>query len=366
MQQDSRAVLIRDGHDNFFTPMRLVFALLVMVGHAYAIGLRDASLEPHVFYDYTFSYLAVNLFFVASGFLVTGSMLFRGDGPSFAAARLLRIYPALVVHVLFVILVIGPMATNLPLGQYLTSPETLMQPLWVLTFYETAMNLPGIFATNGEQFGSVPLWTLRFEILCYIATLLAFSLGLMRRRWMVLAQFALPSMAWMIGQSYGLFESLPATVENACRFGIAYGLGATIFAYRDRLRFTWVGLPVLLGLTWLTHRTEILEVSVNLLLGWFVFTVAYARMPKLDWLKSLDDISYGIYIYHWAVLQMAFYWFPQLGVFQLFLVCLPVVVALAWASWVFVEKPMLDKKQAFGEWLRFGRKARGGRVVLAD
>ena len=366
MRQDANAVLIRDGHDNFFTPMRLVFALLVMFGHAFAIGLRDASLEPHVFYHYTFSYLAVNLFFVASGFLVTKSMLYRGDGPSFAAARLLRIYPALIVHVAFVLLVVGPLATDLPLRDYFTHPTTLMQPLLVLSFWETSMSLPGIFSTNAEQFGSVPLWTLRFEVLCYMATLAAFALGLLRRRWMVLAQFVLPSLAWMAGQSLGLFEHLPGSVENAARFGIAYGLGATIYAYSDRLRFTWVALPVLLAASWLTHQTSIMEITVNLLLGWFVFTVAYARAPRLRWLQGLDDVSYGIYIYHWAVMQLAFYWWPRLSVLQLFLVSLPVTVALASASWHWVEKPMLARKGAFGDWLRFGRKARGGRVVLAD
>ena len=366
MRPDNQAVLIRDGHDNFFTPMRLVFAVLVMFGHAFVIAMRDPALEPQVFYHYTFSYLAVNLFFIASGFLVTKSMLYRGDSAGFSSARLLRIYPALIAHVLFVMLIIGPLATSLPLKDYFTSPQTLLQPLWVLSFYETSMSLPGIFEGNGEQFGSVPLWTLRFEILCYMATLLAFLLGLLRKRWMVLAQFVLPSIAWIVGQGFGLFDQLPGTVENAARFGIAYGLGATIYAYRERIRFTWVGLPVLLALTWLTHQSNVMEVSMNLLLGWFVFTVAYMRLPKLNWLQQFDDVSYGIYIYHWAVMQMAFMWFPQLGVFQLFGLCLPVVVGLSWLSWTYVEKPMLAKKKPFAEWLRFGRKAPVIRPVLAD
>ena len=366
MRQDTHAVLIRDGHDNFFTPLRLVFAMLVMVGHAFAIGLRDANLEPHVFYHYTFSYLAVNLFFVASGFLVTKSMLYRGDGPSFAAARLLRIYPALIVHVLFVLLIVGPLATSLPLWDYLTHPDTLMQPVWVLSFWETNMSLPGIFESNAEPFGSVPLWTLRFEVLCYMATLAAFSLGLLRKRWMVLAQFVLPSLAWVVGQSFGLFDALPGSVENAARFGIAYGLGATLYAYRDRLRFTWAGLPVLVALSWLFHQTSVIEITVNLLLAWLVITVAYARVPKLNWLQRLDDVSYGIYIYHWAVMQLVFMWRPELSVASLFAVSLPIVVGLAWASWHYVEKPMLRRKSSFGDWLRFGRRARGGPLALTD
>jgi len=85
---------IRDGHDNFFTPLRLIFASLVVFGHAFVVALRDISAEPHILYHYTFSYLAVNLFFIASGFLVTKSMVYRGDTPSFISARALRIFPA--------------------------------------------------------------------------------------------------------------------------------------------------------------------------------------------------------------------------------------------------------------------------------
>ena len=99
------SVKIRDGHDNFFTPLRLLFASLVVIGHAYVIVLGGSEHEPHVFYHYTFSYIAVNMFFIASGFLVTKSMLYRKDSASFISARALRIYPALIVHVLFLSLI---------------------------------------------------------------------------------------------------------------------------------------------------------------------------------------------------------------------------------------------------------------------
>jgi len=107
-----RGALIREGHDNFFTPLRLLFASLVVIGHAFVIAERDPTMEPQVLYHYTFSYLAVNLFFIASGFLVTKSMAYRGDTPSFISARALRIFPALIVHVLFIMFVIGPLATK--------------------------------------------------------------------------------------------------------------------------------------------------------------------------------------------------------------------------------------------------------------
>ena len=348
----NQAFVIRDGHDNFFTPLRLLFASLVVFGHAFVISLRDVSAEPDVFYHFSFSYLAVNLFFIASGFLVTKSMVYRGDTPSFMSARVLRIFPALIVHVLFVMIVIGPLATKAPLAAFFSDPDWYLQPLKVLTFYETEMEMPRIFETNDEQIGSAPLWTLRYEVLAYISTVIVFSLGLLRKKWMVLLQFTIPSIAW-IGLSYfNLFESLPATIENMCRFGVAYGLGATIYAYKDRLNFSWLLLAVIGGLSFLLKDTPVAEVLVNVLLAWLVFRVAYMRFPSMKWMQRIPDLSYGIYIYHWCVLQILFYWFPNLGTFELFALAFPSTVGLAALSWYIIEKPALRSKTQFADWMR--------------
>ncbi|MEM9600977.1 MAG: acyltransferase, partial [Pseudomonadota bacterium] len=352
----TQPVRMRDGHDNFFTPLRLIFALMVMIGHSFVIAGGGSDYEPMLFLHYSPSYLAVNLFFIASGFLVTGSMLYRGDAASYAGSRLLRIYPGLIVHVLFVMLVIGLIATTLTPIRYLLHPDVLSQPLRVLSFVNTDMILPGVFTENGEQLASAPLWTLRFEMLCYVGTLLAFSLGLMRRKWMLLAQFVIPSIIWMIGQGADLFAALPGSVENMVRFGMAYGLGAAIYAYRDRLCSALWMIPVLATLCWALRQTDAVDIAMNMMLASGLFYAAFIRIPALNQLKSLPDMSYGIYIYHWSILQLAIVFWPSLTGPALLLISLPVVMGLAWLSWTYVEAPLLRRKDRFGDWLRFGRQ----------
>lgn len=367
IQQSNSGFAIRDGHDNFFTPLRLIFASLVVFGHAYGIGFRDSSLEPHVFYHYTFSYMAVNMFFITSGFLVTKSMVYRGDTPNFMSARILRIFPALVIHVLFMMLIIGPLATNVPLREFFSSPDWYLQPLKVLTFLDTDMTMPGIFSTNGEPYGSATLWTLRYEVIAYIGTLTVFSLGLLKRKYMVLIQFILPSIGWILFHHLGVFSSLPATIENLFRFGIAYGLGATIYAYRERLNFGWLGFISALALSWVFRTTPVVEVLMNVILAWIVFRLAYMQAPKLNFLQKLPDLSYGIYIYHWCILQMLYYWFSSLSVVSLILLAFPPTIVLAAMSWYIVEKPMLKSKTRFANWLRsIGLKPRkqSGEMLL--
>ncbi len=362
------AVKIRDGHDNFFTPLRLLFAILVVVGHTFNVALMDAQAEPHVFFHYNFSYLAVNLFFIASGFLVTKSMLYRGNIAEFASARILRIYPALIALVLFTMFVVGPLSTSLPWAEYFTHIDFLKQPFAVLSFVQTDMFLPSIFETNAEQLAGAPLWTLRYEFLAYIGTAIIFSLGFMRKKWMVLAQFIFPSIGWVAAHTFGFYDHIPATLQALLRFGIAYGLGATIFAYRDRLSFHALGIPVMVLLAVLTCKFEIFEVTTNLMLAYFVMWAAYVKVPKLNFLQKLSDVSYGVYIYHWCVMQLVFMWFPNLSVTALLLITLPVTYWLATMSWHFVEKPMLTKKKGFSKFLRFGRKVPNydAKTVLLD
>ena len=361
-------VKITDGHDNFFTPLRLIFAFMVLIGHAFIIATRNLQAEPHIFYHYSFSYLAVNLFFIASGFLVTKSMLYRGDLAEYSSARILRIFPALAIHVFFVMFIIAPFVTSMPLREFFTHPDFLTQPVKVLSFYKTEMELPQIFENNNETLASATLWTLRYEVLAYIGTAVAFSLGLMRKKWMVLAQFITFSIAWVAINGLGLFESLPGTGQNLLRFGICYTLGAVMFAYRERLRFHILGVFATIIAASITNGTAMFEVMTAIMLAYFVLWAAYVKLPKLNGLQSLSDVSYGIYIYHWVIMQTLNHMYPDIGPWQLIALAGPITVIISIASWRWVEKPMLRNKKSFSEYLRFGRtKPRyDGSTMLTD
>jgi peptidoglycan/LPS O-acetylase OafA/YrhL len=346
------AVKITEGHGNFFTPLRILFAYLVLLGHAFVVVRGGDHTEPHIFYQFTMSYIAVNLFFIASGFLVSASMMYRKAPADFISARVLRIFPALAVHVLLIMFIFGPLTTNLGLWEYLANPQTLLQPVLVLSFVETHMYLPGIVPNNHEQIASASLWTLRYEVLAYIGTFIAFSVGFMRHRWMLAAQFVFFAVAFPLSMYTGLYDTLPATFRSLLRFGMCYGLGATFYAYRKDINFRAVVIPVLLAVTALSHNSVLFEVFFTVTLGYALFWGAYVKAPKLEFLQKLSDISYGIYIYHWAVLQAVFHFMPQISVAGLILISTPITLILASLSWNIVEKPALKLKANFAERLK--------------
>lgn len=351
------SVKIHEGHENFFTPLRILMAVMVVIGHAAIVKVGNSNAEPNIFFTYTPSYTAVNAFFIVSGFLVTKSMLHRGDMSSFASARILRIFPALLTFVLVTTFVMGAIVTSMPLKEYLTHPETLLQPLKVLSFAQTEMYLPGTFENNPEHTSGASLWTLRYEMIAYVGTFTAFAIGLLRTRTMIAMQFVIFATAYLLAIRTGIYDALPATAHAMLRFGLAYGLGAAIFAFRDTLRFNIWTVGGFFALTALLYKQPEMEIFFNLAIGSLVFYLAYLKAPKWKFLQRLDDVSYGVYIYHWAVLQCIIMVWPQIGTTALSAAAIAISSLLAWASWRLVEKPALKSKHRLAKLLSRKRAA---------
>ena len=112
------------GRDNNVLAIRFAAAAIVILFHCYA--LTDRWLEEPLYAAFApmnLGVLGVQVFFVLSGFLVTQSWLARPALAPYAAARVLRIYPALVAATVFTMVVAGATG-SLPWREYLASPQT--------------------------------------------------------------------------------------------------------------------------------------------------------------------------------------------------------------------------------------------------
>ena len=105
------------GRDNNFNLVRMVAAYAVLVSHSYVLTAGTSAAEPgNESIGLSLGAIALHVFFLASGFLVTASILNRRSVIEFAWARALRIVPALVVMLVLSALILGPLYTTLPLG----------------------------------------------------------------------------------------------------------------------------------------------------------------------------------------------------------------------------------------------------------
>lgn len=94
------------GRQNNFDALRLLFALMVVVGHSYPLAPPGTN-PPLTWLLHSTSIAHTGLlgFFAISGFLVTESAT-RRSTVSYAAGRILRIFPGLIVSLLVTILVL--------------------------------------------------------------------------------------------------------------------------------------------------------------------------------------------------------------------------------------------------------------------
>jgi len=170
------------GKSNNLTFIRLMAALSVIYGHTTAIVPGATPDWVVVTTGYAFiGGVAVDLFFLVSGFLVTASILNSGV-KNYVVSRVLRIYPALWVNLIIVTFVLGGIVTTLPLSEYLVNREVWTYFKGLAFTYQGGFFLPGVFAQNADKAVNGSIWSVIIEVWLYIVVLGLYLFGVMRSR----------------------------------------------------------------------------------------------------------------------------------------------------------------------------------------
>jgi peptidoglycan/LPS O-acetylase OafA/YrhL len=326
--------------DNNFTIIRLLFAWLVLFGHSFAVtksGLDPISAGLRLGFVGS---IAVDGFFAISGFLVAGS--FVRHGPiGFSVARILRIYPGLIVCILLSTFVLGPFITTLSSSDYFSHPQTLQYLKGSLLWPNVRFYLPGVFEHQPFSRGvNGSLWSLPVEVRCYVLMLAFGFVGALDRR--IRANVVLV-MLFVLG--FLEFTSIPLVSRNPqwARPAAYFVIGTLVWVNRRYIPLHPALALISLVAPFLVSGTSAFSFVFAPALVYLVFFAAYA-LPHID-LDRFGDISYGIYIYAWPVQQILVW--PGQGGYTNAALATPIVIALATLSWFFVEKPALQAKNLF-------------------
>jgi peptidoglycan/LPS O-acetylase OafA/YrhL len=332
-------------HHNNFNLLRFLFASLVIVSHAPELmdGNRSRELLTSLFGTVSFGELAVDGFFVLSGFLITKSWVSNPSWVQFMQSRVLRIVPGFVVACLISLLVLGPLGATAGYWQHIAWPE----------FFKGLLKLrlsgvPEVFAGSHYAMLNGALWTIPYEFKCYLAALVAGMVGVYARRWLVLAGFVALCLLHIGLKSQAL--SLSYQNEAHVRFAMAFAAGSVFFVYREVLTPNrWLQLGAAVALFVCMFFKPLAEPALCLMGGYLVLSYAYQGQRLLAF-NRLPDVSYGVYLYAWPLNKLLLWYWPSVNVYlSMVLVFVASVVAGA-CSWYLVEKPSLRLKQMPLSW----------------
>jgi peptidoglycan/LPS O-acetylase OafA/YrhL len=340
------ASLERDRRLNNFDLLRFVAASMVIGSHSFPLsGSTREPLRDLTGFG-TFGTLGVRMFFVISGYLVTQSLLRSSTVLSFAAKRILRILPALIVVVLLAALVVGPLITSLTPSEYFARPQTQRYITHNIAMSPTIYRLPGVFRSN--TYGPAvngSIWTLPYEMALYIV-LAVLAIGIKRSRIVVLGLFVCLFLLQLHPIPHPIVIDHLA-LRRFVKLGLFFFAGSLLYLYRELLppNKKVAGLLALLFVA--SFRTQYSLLVSFFTLPYLVIWLAHYRRLNTGWFSRHGDFSYGMYIYAFPVQQLTVQMSGgHIRPFELFAIAFPVTLLLAFLSWHLVESPALSLKRS--------------------
>lgn len=333
---DERSRPGRMGSNNFDS-LRILAAVAVVFSHSFALSYGgEAKFQP--LYDLSrgqtqLGSLAVLVFFVISGYLITWSFQRRPSAGRFLMARALRIYPALFVVLLLTATVLGPAITDRAASAYFSEPAVAWYIPNNISLFNMQFRLPGVFDQNPSRVVNGSLWTLQYEVMMYLV-ILVLGVSRLLRPVTVLVLWAIVILLewkWIGGWT--------------ARFAAPFLGGSVLCLWRGRIPMDWrlAALSALaVGLSFYVGGLRMAFAIFGSYIVIFLATASSVRMPNL---ARYGDLSYGTYIFAFPIQQTvtslsggapSWYWNVM--------VSLPLILVLSGLSWHFVERPALSLK----------------------
>ena len=339
------------GRDNNLNLIRAIAASAVLVSHAFPIALGPGATQPmEQLFGHTLGTISVFAFFSISGFLIASSFERSSSKTSFLTARFLRLYPALICSLLLVAFLIAPLVSSLSASDFLGSSAPWLFMVKNTLLASPMFVLPSVFETNPYTAIEGSIWTLFYEVLCYMGVFVAGVAGVLRNRLLASVALLIYFALWLGIEASGL--QLHPKLHSLLNLSLPFVVGTLFYLWQDRLPLHLAGFAALGALTWLAHGSFAYTVLFCVTLAYGVFWLAYIPGGFLKAYNRLGDYSYGIYIYAFPLQGLAVYLFGPQTPWQNMLYAYPATLMLSVLSWHLIEDPALRMKSRVVGWMK--------------
>jgi peptidoglycan/LPS O-acetylase OafA/YrhL len=363
-----------DRRTNNFDFIRFILATMVLASHAPVLITGLAASDPlfRITPDgISMGFLAVNCFFLISGFLIYQSWCFSRSLANYLLKRVLRIYPAFIAASLFSILVAGGIGAlrerkpgdvqhgRLPLAKQWTGARDYYSKMDAAFVGQEAVKLvallppdsPSTFRSLTFRMVNGSLWTVHYEFCCYLSVAALGLLGVYRWRHSVLvlaligyAAYVLQSNGWLTLST----EEYPiiGQIDRWPRLGTYFLVGMCYYTYRDKFRPNgWLAILSLACLSVGCAFRGVSAVVLPVFGAYLLFYLSFSEGGSLRKFGKHGDFSYGVFCFGWPVQCVLLSRFQMTNPWLFFLASFLVTLIFAVTSWNYIEKPFLKLKR---------------------
>lgn len=328
---------------NAFCLIRYFFALSIFLYH-FSV-LTDAGTNLPVSGDWL-----VAVFFTMSGFLIFKSLQRGGGTRAYAKRRFWHIYPPYACCILLCT-ALGACFSSLSFHEFFHNAQTwkyIFSNLAFLNFLQPT--LPGVFADNNLQTVNGSLWFMKVEVIFYISAPVLFYIykRFNKHKTSICVYIMLITLCATtahILQRAGLGSLAP--IENTLRGLLQIFCGVVAFQYIAYIKRHIIKVLLFSAAIYAVANScpQLYAISSP---AFTLIIVCLAYLPELlperisaclKYITSIPDITYGIYLYHFPVIQAVI----AAGIYRqnalkTFITSLLITIAVAIVSKLTVEK----------------------------
>ena len=347
IKKDGAYSLLEKAGKNNFDILRCLLAFTVFLVHAsFLSGAAPLQDIPH----YLSSEFAVKAFFVVSGFLIFMSYENAYGLKDYYLKRLRRIYPGYLA-VIIISLLLGFLVTSYSPSDYFNKELLgfLGSNIVFLNFLHPA--LPGVFLDNQVTAVNGALWTLKIEVMFYLFVPIFVWLFKKYGRVNSLLFLYLSSVLYItlitdysLSHQSEFLDSALRQLPGQLPFFIVGAIRYYYFSFVDKHAL----LLIVLAITLIVFRQHLYAfIWEPFSIGIFVILFA-TKLPFLGRFAKYGDVSYGVYILHFPILQLfiSYGFFNHQPWLSLMFVSI-LLLACALMLWHFVEKPFLKRSSHY-------------------
>jgi peptidoglycan/LPS O-acetylase OafA/YrhL len=310
----------------------------VLVSHAFPLSRGRGMADPLTdFLGISLGTCCVYVFFVLSGFFIASSYERSLGWRDFIRARALRLFPALGVCLLITII-----AGSLITTEFTTNfaIDSISYFFWNFTLFYGQTNLPGVFESNPfSDTINGSLWTLNFELLCYMLTLALGIFGCLVSN----GRFIAIILLFLVIYIASFVILLPHRLSMLLELGWPYLIGTSLWVFRKKISLSGRMATLSAGIGLTLVLTDAPPGAWIPFLGYLIIFLGYKDASHILRYNSVGDYSYGVYIYAFPVQQLAVN-FGTITPIHNIIYSFPMTLLLAIFSWHMIEKPALNFK----------------------